>query len=109
MARLREYVMANGHPQAAVEYLTDSYVGEWEHTCTFLWVSGSAHVRFCGERQHTCMLWVSGSTPVSGGVAAGLYVVGEWQHTCTLWQCTCTLRQCTHVYCLLGTRGQPFP
>lgn len=28
MGRLREYVMANGHPQAAVEYLTDSYVGE---------------------------------------------------------------------------------
>ena len=28
MERLREYVMANGHPQAAVEYLTDSYVGE---------------------------------------------------------------------------------
>ncbi|PRW60315.1 Negative elongation factor D [Chlorella sorokiniana] len=27
MDRLREYVMANGHPQAAVEYLTDSYVG----------------------------------------------------------------------------------
>lgn len=89
MARLREYVMANGHPQAAVEYLTDSYVGEWEHTCTFLWVSGS--------------------TPVCGGVAADLYVVGEWQHTCTLRQCTCTLRQCTRVYCLLGTRGQPFP
>jgi hypothetical protein len=29
MDRLREYVMANGHPQAAVEYLTESYVGEW--------------------------------------------------------------------------------
>lgn len=27
MDRLREYVMANGHPQQAVEYLTDSYVG----------------------------------------------------------------------------------
>ena len=27
MERLREYVMANGHPQAAVEYLTESYVG----------------------------------------------------------------------------------
>lgn len=47
MGRLREYVMANGHPQAAVEYLTDSYVGEWQHTCTFFWVSGSTPVR-CG-------------------------------------------------------------
>lgn len=28
MDRLRDYVMANGHPQAAVEHLTDSYVGE---------------------------------------------------------------------------------
>lgn len=28
MEHLREYVMANGHPQQAVEYLTDSYVGE---------------------------------------------------------------------------------
>ncbi|GAB4822406.1 hypothetical protein N2152v2_009452 [Parachlorella kessleri] len=27
MDRLREYVMAHGHPQQAVEYLTDSYVG----------------------------------------------------------------------------------
>lgn len=27
MDRLREYVMANGHPQQAVEYLTDSYAG----------------------------------------------------------------------------------
>lgn len=27
MEHLREYVMANGHPQQAVEYLTDSYVG----------------------------------------------------------------------------------
>ncbi|KAL4427705.1 hypothetical protein ABPG75_001794 [Micractinium tetrahymenae] len=27
MDRLRDYVMANGHPQAAVEHLTDSYVG----------------------------------------------------------------------------------
>lgn len=25
--RLREYVMANGHPQQAVEYLSDSYQG----------------------------------------------------------------------------------
>ena len=30
MDRLRDYVMANGHPQAAVEHLTDSYVGEFE-------------------------------------------------------------------------------
>jgi hypothetical protein len=28
MDRLRQYVVANGHPQAAVEYLTESYVGE---------------------------------------------------------------------------------
>ena len=29
MDRLREYVLANGHPQQAVEHLTDSYVGGW--------------------------------------------------------------------------------
>ena len=35
MERLRGYVMANGHPQAAVEHLTDSYVGEqrWRWGC----------------------------------------------------------------------------
>lgn len=72
MDRLRDYVMANGHPQAAVEHLTDSYVGklacskQGDWGC---WFVSSCHVVLSHGVLHLCLVQHTIPTAILKGAA----------------------------------------
>lgn len=77
MERLRDYVMANGHPQAAVEHLTDSYVGEL-HAGLGGWLACTAHGRWPFTVVGTAPAANSCVGPLRLTVTRGLFA-GVWQ------------------------------